>query len=117
MEDGAAVIALHGELDGATAPELCSMLGLLGQVFGAVVVDLSALTFCDSRGLRVLRDAHRHLGATHGRLTVRRPPPMLRRLFAVTGLHDVLDIETNLTDEPASVTSALSPGSPPTPVD
>jgi len=99
MEDGAAVIALLGELDAATSQELRSMLGLLGQVFGAVVVDLSGLAFCDSRGLRVLRDAHTRLLATHGRLTVRCPPPLLRRIFAVTGLDDVLDIEPGVPDE------------------
>jgi anti-anti-sigma factor len=117
MEDGAAVIALHGELDVLTSCELRSMLGLLGQVFGAVVVDLSGLAFCDSRGLRVLRDAHHHLVATHGRLTVRRAPPLLRRLFSVTALDEVLDIEPNPTDEPAGVTPPPGPGSRPAPVD
>jgi anti-anti-sigma factor len=99
MEDGAAVIALRGELDAASSRELRSMLGLLGLVFGAVVIDLSGVVFCDSRGLGVLRGAHDQLRATHGRLTLRRPSPTMQRLFAVTGLDGVLDIDPCVVEE------------------
>jgi anti-sigma B factor antagonist len=99
LEEGAAVIALHGELDALSSGELRSTLGLLGLVFGAVVVDLSNLVFCDSRGLLALRDTHEHLRATHGRLTLRRPPRLVRRLFGITGLDEVLDVERGVIDE------------------
>jgi anti-sigma B factor antagonist len=93
LEDGAAVIALHGELDDATSLELRSTLGLLGQIFGAVVVDLSGLVFCDSHGLRVLFNAHERLLRTRGRLTLRSPTRPLERMLAVTGLDEILHVE------------------------
>jgi anti-sigma B factor antagonist len=93
LEDGAAVIALHGELDDSTSLELRATLGLLGLIFGAVVVDLSGLVFCDSHGLRVLFNAHERLLRTRGRLTLRSPPRPLERMLAVTGLDDILHVE------------------------
>jgi anti-sigma B factor antagonist len=99
LEDGAAVVALHGELDGMSSAELRSTLGLLGVVFGAVVVDLSNLVFCDSQGLCVLRDTHERLLATRGRLTLRQPPRLLRRMLGITGLDNVLNIEPDVVGE------------------
>jgi anti-anti-sigma factor len=50
------VVAVAGELDVATAPELAAALA---DVQGDVTVDLSAATFADPSGLRVLLAAVR----------------------------------------------------------
>ena len=109
MEDGAAVIALHGELDAATGPELRSTLGLLGVVFGAVVVDLSGLIFCGSHGFRLLLDAHEQLLGTRGRLTLRGPSRPLRRMLAATGLDQVLHVEADAVGRDDAVEAGGGP--------
>jgi anti-sigma B factor antagonist len=93
LEDGVAVIALHGELDAGSSRDLGPTLALLGLVFGGVIVDLSDLAICDTAGLTALRDAHGQLKATRARLTLRRPPLLMRRILAITGLDELFDVE------------------------
>ncbi|MFE6616395.1 STAS domain-containing protein [Amycolatopsis sp. NPDC057786] len=62
-----AVIEVEGELVAATAPRLAHLLGpRLTSTLRTVVIDLSAVTFLDSTGLRVLVHA-RHQAAVTGR--------------------------------------------------
>ena len=66
-EAGVRVLAVAGELDIATAPALCARLDATRTVRQPrLVVDLSAVEFCDSTGLRALLGAasevHRHGG-------------------------------------------------------
>jgi anti-anti-sigma factor len=52
--DGVDVISVAGELDLYTAPTLCLQIE---DRDGPVVLDLSAMAFCDSTGLRALAGA------------------------------------------------------------
>jgi anti-anti-sigma factor len=52
------------------------------------VVDLSALTFCDSIGLSTFVDAHRRCAAAGGYVRLAAPTPFLLRVLAVVGLLD-----------------------------
>ena len=102
MENGACVIALHGEIDFDTRAELESTLCLFGHIFGRVVLDLSGLVFCDVFGLRVLYDVHECLLAVRARLTLRRPPPPLRFLLIVANLETTFDVEPDVEARPAT---------------
>lgn len=57
-----------------------------------VILDLSALVFCDSAGLRELVLAQQRLGASGGSLVLRDPPALLERLVHLCGLDDHLPI-------------------------
>jgi anti-anti-sigma factor len=60
--DGAGlVIAAVGEIDSSTRLKLSTALTEALEGYGAVVVDLSAVTFMDSSGLGVLLSAQRGL--------------------------------------------------------
>jgi anti-sigma B factor antagonist len=84
-EDGT-VVSVAGELDVATAPELARALA---SVEGDVTVDLSAATFADPCGLRVLLAA----GGGGRRLRVlRRGGGPVARLLALTGTERMLHI-------------------------
>jgi anti-anti-sigma factor len=72
-------IHVHGELDLATAPQLDAALGTVDGA-AEVEIDLSAVTFCDGAGLRVLELAHRRLGR---RLRVRGASASVRRLAGI----------------------------------
>jgi anti-anti-sigma factor len=85
--DDATVIALDGELDLASAPDLADVAARKvadGQV--NLIIDLSKLTFCDSAGLRVFVRYRSELDAKGGRLVLAAPQPIVRRVLEVSGL-------------------------------
>jgi anti-anti-sigma factor len=76
--EDAVAIHVRGEIDLATGPLLDAALdGVDGH---RIEVDLSATTFCDAAGLRVLDLAHQRFGP---RLRVTGVSPMLQRLAAI----------------------------------
>jgi anti-sigma B factor antagonist len=87
QEDGVRVIAVAGDLDLATAPELCSRLdatraGRRPQL----LVDLTAVDFCDSTGLRALLGAASEVRAHGGRFAIACPPSgEVARLLEIVG--------------------------------
>jgi anti-sigma B factor antagonist len=94
-DDGEAVtVALGGELDLATAPELWAAIDhALARGRRRLVLDLADLVFVDSTGLGVFVRAGKELRASGGRLTLRSPGERVAKLLAITGLEEVFDIE------------------------
>jgi anti-sigma B factor antagonist len=93
-DEGSPVVVATGEIDMATAPMLGRELtAAIESEDGAVVLDLSDVTFFDSSGLRVAIVAHRDLGEQDRRLAVVcAPEGHVRRTFALAGLADVLEL-------------------------
>jgi len=89
---GVVVVAVAGDLDISTAPDLDLALRevLTGDV-RIVVVDLTGVAFLGSAGLGTLVSAHRRSGEP-GRLRIVVPDGEIARLFRVTGLHDLLTL-------------------------
>ena len=83
--DGARAVAVRGELDIQTAPDLTACLHAhRGET---VVLDLTHLRFCDSCGLRALVCERREAEIAGGELTIVLPDEgPVRRIFEVTGL-------------------------------
>jgi anti-sigma B factor antagonist len=80
-----------GELDAHSAPDLSDKLGpLLGE--GDVHLDLSAVEFMDSSGLRVVVDAHQRATAAGAKLIVHDPSKSVRRIIEISGLADHLNL-------------------------
>ena len=79
--DDGVTIRVEGEVDFASAPLLhAAFAGVDGHT---VEVDLSAMTFCDAAGLRVLDQAHARLGA---RMRVTGAGPILCRLADILAM-------------------------------
>jgi anti-sigma B factor antagonist len=90
--DGTPCVSVRGELSHTTAPVLDEQLrALAGPGTGPadVVIDVSAVTFCDSSGLSALLAAHRRTRRRGGSVTLRGPRGTLRRILRLTGV-DVL---------------------------
>ena len=86
-------IALTGELDPHTAPLLQGAIDqLLDGGSTDLVLDLRALGFVDSSGLRVLISAQSQLAGQGGTLTLHAPSETVRRLLEITGLIDHIAI-------------------------
>jgi len=91
--DGRAHIAVRGELDLATAPELEA--AVLARVDDAdLVVDLRELVFMDSSGVRVLVLGHTRARDAGRRFAIVVPPEgsAVARILQVSGLDGELDL-------------------------
>lgn len=91
-EGEAAVVAVGGDVDNDTAPQLRQAI-TTAYKDGAtrVVVDLTATDFLDSSGLGALVGASKeHSG--QGELVLVCPRPQLRKLFEISRLNEVLQI-------------------------
>jgi anti-sigma B factor antagonist len=88
-------VALTGELDPATAPQLDEAVqGILADAsVTRVVLDLAGLTFLDSSGLRVFVTIREALRSRGGELALSRPSANTQRLLDITGLGEVITVE------------------------
>ena len=84
-------IRLEGELDLATAEDLeRELLRVEGSDALSIVLDLSALEFIDSTGVRLLLQADERSRANSNRLALLRGPRAVQRVFELTGILDRL---------------------------
>ncbi|MEG0986778.1 MAG: STAS domain-containing protein [Clostridia bacterium] len=91
-ENTTLTIALAGRLDTTTAPELEATLNEhLGGV-EALILDMAALDYLSSAGLRVLLSAQKKMNK-QGTMVVRNVNETVLEVFEVTGFTDVLTIE------------------------
>jgi anti-sigma B factor antagonist len=88
-----AVIALEGEVDIYTSPQLKEAL-LAGIEDGVIIliVDLARVTFIDSASLGVLVGAAKRVRPKNGRLDIVCTDENICRLFEITGLDHVFGI-------------------------
>ena len=94
-QDGTrAVVAVRGELDLATAPQLESALLPGLRDGGSAVLDLRGLEFMDSTGVRVIVAAH-HAAEEHGGsfvLVRTEPDGPVARVLEISGLDAILKL-------------------------
>ncbi len=90
-EDQRVVLALDGELDMASAPQLQRAVDdpeIAGKPL--VVLDLRHLDFIDSTGLRIILAARKLCGERDQELAVTQGSPQVERLLSVTGMAEHL---------------------------
>ena len=86
-----ALIAVSGELDIASAPELEQALDQIRpELTKLVIVDLRELEFMDSTGLSIIVRAHQRLAESGCELTLIKGQPQVQRLLDLTGVADRL---------------------------
>ena len=89
--DPGQVLALHGRLDVAVAPDVrLALAAAVRAGAGELVLDLSGLEAVDATGLGVIVGAHRHAGREGRVLVLRDVGPTLARLLSVSRLDRVL---------------------------
>lgn len=106
---GRIVLALSGELDEDTVDALRGAL-YAAPGAGHVVVDCSALRFCDSSGLNVLLRARLRMRERGGRLDLADLRPPVDRMFEITGARSVFRVY-----ESVAAALAAGPGDGPEP--
>ncbi|MET8995776.1 STAS domain-containing protein [Amycolatopsis sp. NPDC004169] len=91
-EPGVVTVAVSGELDLATSPELrAKVREVLTARPWRLTIDLTAVTFCGSSGLRTLLALTTAAGEAGTRLKLR-PTAAIARLLAITCLDSVLPL-------------------------
>ena len=85
-------VALTGRLDTTTAPELEKELKASLDGVTMLVIDMTALDYISSAGLRVLLSAHKTM-AKKGGMKVVNANEMVKEVFDVTGFADILTVE------------------------
>ena len=88
--EGTAFVAIRGELDLATCPELEAVLAQQASADHRVVLDLSELRFIDSSGIRVLLMASRRAQREGSELGLIRGQEPVMRTLALCGATDEL---------------------------
>jgi anti-sigma B factor antagonist len=93
MSDDTALVALHGQVDLHTAPELRDeLVSAIDDGAVNVVVDLTSATFIDSMTLGVLLGAVKRLRPRGGRLRIVCSDPNIRKIFEITLLDRVFSL-------------------------
>jgi anti-sigma B factor antagonist len=90
---GLPVIAVVGEIDVATAPQLREALhGVIADGRATVVLDLLAVTFLDSTALGVLVGGLKRCREMGGELHVVVTDARIKKIFEITGLNKVFPL-------------------------
>lgn len=100
VDTGETQVIVTGELDLATAPELERKLA---RSRGRIVVDLRAVDFMDSTGIRVLLSHKARLEQNGGHLRLLIGSDPIRKLFDMCGVTELFDIDESLHPLAASV--------------
>ena len=99
-------VAVAGELDLATAPELLNRVNdLIEAGHHRVVLDLRDLTFCDSAGLSVLARIRKKVAQFDGALTLARPSSIVRAVLELTGMTEVIPTFPTVREAIAAATA------------
>jgi anti-sigma B factor antagonist len=89
--DGATVLAVTGEVDVATAPQLRQeAVRLAGSGGSRLVIDLSGVDFLDSTGLGVIVGVLKRVRTHGGELAIAGAENHVRKVFDITRISDVL---------------------------
>jgi anti-sigma B factor antagonist len=93
IDDERHVVAVAGEIDLFTAPELKAALSEAVEAGRSrIVVDLTQTTFLDSTALGVLIGAVKRLRSRDGVLTIANTDPNIAKTFEITGLDQIFTI-------------------------
>ncbi len=104
----AIVLAIHGDTDMHVVDELEARLAeVIDEAPDALVLDLSGVTFLDSMALGVLLSSLKRLRETGGQLRVVAPRPEIRRIFEVTLLDRLFDIDSTRDEALAAATAPV----------
>lgn len=90
--NGVAWVVVGGEIDLCTTPHVSHALAEAFAGGASVVLDLRAVSFCDSTAIHAIIDAEQHARDNDHRLVILEGAAQVHRLFELIGLLGRLDI-------------------------
>lgn len=95
LEENTILGKLEGEFDVYTAPYLRNELEIIKIVDGInIILDFENVTFMDSSGLAVIVAFYKKVIQFNGNLKLINLSKKLNRLFIITGLNELIEIDT-----------------------
>lgn len=91
--ENATTIAVAGNIDTNTAPQLESAVNTALEASDNIVFDLAETEYISSAGLRVVLATQKAIAKTAGTFVLRNMQPGVKEVFDITGLSAVLTIE------------------------
>ncbi|MHC0039678.1 STAS domain-containing protein [Pseudoneobacillus sp. C159] len=92
-------VSVSGEIDVYTAPKLKETLFPLSEKSRSLIVDFSGVTYMDSTGLGVMVGVFKSVKIHHGTFKLTGLSDRLYRLFTITGLAEIMDINREVEGE------------------
>lgn len=89
--DGIELI-VEGRLDTGTAPQLEAVVNKIPKVKQNLYLNLSAVEYVSSAGLRVILLAHKIMLPTGGKMILRSPSDFCKQVLEATGMDKILNI-------------------------
>ena len=84
-------LEITGRLDTTTAPNLESVINELSEDTKELVFDMSGVEYISSAGIRVLLGAYKKINSTQGKIRIEKVNDMVREVFEMTGLSQMLE--------------------------
>jgi len=98
-ENGWGVLAVKGEVDLYTSPQLCEALErLVGEGASSIAVDMTDVGFMDSSGLGVLVGVLKRVQERGGRMALVAPREPVKKLLAISGLDSAFIVTPSLDE-------------------
>lgn len=93
-EEGRTVFYVAGEIDAYTAPKMKEALERVTPLKEAdIIIDLTDVSYMDSTGLGVFVGFYKSVDAAEGSVKIVGTNRRLHRLFEITGLDEIIDVE------------------------
>ena len=97
--NGAAIVALRGEIDLHSSPGLRKvLLDYVQQKTPRLIIDLSAVTYVDSSGVGTLVELKRKLDRQRGQVVLVGVQPRVKSVFEITQLDKFFEMKDQLPD-------------------
>ncbi len=92
--DGHALLAVKGDVDAYTGPNLIECLtAAVDESDGDVTLDMSGVSFIDSSGIAILVATAKQLRQRGNELVVDSPPRMVAKVMEMTGVTKLVRLE------------------------
>ena len=92
VSDGIELV-VSGRLDTTTAPQLESALKQIEGSKQILYLNLAAVDYVSSAGLRVILLAHKIMLPTGGKMVLRQPSEFCKQVLSATGMDAILNFE------------------------
>jgi anti-anti-sigma factor len=116
LDPQTATLAVSGELDLASAPEFdAALTRTLDSPASSLIIDLSALEFIDSTGVRALLKGYERATGDGRRCSVVNGGPQVSRILEMTGVDRQLKIPPGANVAPPPSAPGPEPGPAPEP--
>ena len=84
-------LEITGRLDTTTAPNLESVINEIPEDTKELIFDMSGVEYISSAGIRVLLGAYKKMNTNQGIMRIEKANDMVREVFEMTGLLELLE--------------------------